>query len=93
MKSIGTAIAEAKCDQVGIVISGSSPEYLYWIALDAPRPGLRIEWITSNSATLKLQDPSFVPCAVICESCGGDDHFNNLIKVQDNGSQQLFLEP
>ena len=76
-----------------MVISGSSPEYLYWIALDAPRPDMRIEWITSNSATLELQDPSFVPCAVICESCSGDDHFNNLIKVLDNGSQQLFLEP
>jgi len=93
LKSIATTIAEAKCDQVGIVISGSSPEYLYWVALDAQRPGLRIEWITSNSATLGLQDPYFVPCAVICESCGGDDRFNNLVKVLDNGSQQLFLEP
>lgn len=93
MKGIATAIAEAQCDQVGIVISGSSPEYLYWITLDAPRPGSRIEWITSNSATLELQDPSFIPCAVICESCGGDDRFNNLVKVLDNGSQQLFLEP
>ena len=93
MKSITTAIAEAQCDQVGIVLSGSSPEYLYWITLDAPRPGLRIEWITSNSATLALLDPTFVPCAVICESCGGDDRFNHLIKVLDNGSQQLFLEP
>jgi hypothetical protein len=93
LKSIATTIAEAKCDQVGIVISGSSPEYLYWVALDAPRSGLRIEWITSNSATLELQDPDFVPCAVICESCGGDDRFNNLVKVLDNGSQQLFLEP
>jgi hypothetical protein len=93
MKGIATAIAEAQCDQVGIAISGSSPEYLYWITLDAPRPGWRIEWITSNSATLELQDPSFVPCAVICESCGGDERFNNLVKVLDNGSQQLFLEP
>jgi hypothetical protein len=40
-----------------------------------------------------LLDPTFVPCAVICESCGGDDRFNHLIKVLDNGSQQLFLEP
>ena len=93
LKEFATYIAEEECDQVGIVISGSSPEYLYWKALDAPRPDMRIEWITSNSATLELQDPSFVPCAVICESCGGDDHFNNLVKVLDNGSQQLFLEP
>ncbi len=93
LKEIAASIAQEACDQVGIVISGSSPEYLYWIALDAPRPDMRIEWITSNSATLELQDPSFVPCAVICESCSGDDRFNNLIKVLDNGSQQLFLEP
>jgi len=93
LKTIATSIEEANCHQVGLVISGSSPEYLYWVALDAPRPDMRIEWITSNSATLGLQDPSFVPCAVICESCGGDDHFNNLIKVRDNGSQQLFLAP
>jgi hypothetical protein len=93
LKGIATSIAQADCHQVGLVISGSSPEYLYWIALGAPRPDMRIEWITSNSATLELLDPSFIPCAVICESCGGDDHFNNLIKVLDNGSQQLFLEP
>lgn len=93
LKKISDSVAQAKCDQVGIVISGSSPEYLYWVALNAPRPDMRIEWITSNSATLHLEDPSFRPCAVICESCGGDDHFNNLVKVLDNGSQQLFLEP
>ena len=93
MKGLASSIAQADCHQVGIVISGSSPEYLYWVALDAPRPDMRIEWITSNSAILELQDPSFVPCAVICESCGSDDHFNNLNKVMDNGSQQLFLQP
>jgi hypothetical protein len=93
LKGIATSIAQADCHKVSLVISGSSPEYLYWIALHAPRPDMRIEWITSNTATLDLQDPSFVPCAVICESCGNDDHFNNLIKVLDNGSQQLFLEP
>ena len=93
LKGIATSIAQTDCHEVAIVISGSSPEYLYWTALDAPRPDMRIEWITSNSATLMLEDPSFVPCAVICESCGGDDRFNNLIKVLDNGSQQLFLEP
>jgi hypothetical protein len=93
LKEFASSIAEEECDQVGIVLSGSSPEYLYWKALDAPRPDMRIEWITSNSATLELQDPSFVPCAVICESCGGDNRFNNLVKVLDNGSQQLFLEP
>jgi 4-amino-4-deoxy-L-arabinose transferase-like glycosyltransferase len=93
LKTIATSIEEANCLQMGLVISGSSPEYLYWIALNAPRPDMRMEWITSNSATLELQDPSFVPCAVICESCGNDDHFNNLIKVLDNGAQQLFLEP
>jgi hypothetical protein len=93
LKKISDSVAQAKCDQAGIVLSGSSPEYLYWVALNAPRPDMRIEWITSNSATLHLEDPSFKPCAVICESCGGDDHFNNLVKVLDTGSQQLFLEP
>jgi hypothetical protein len=93
LQSIAGAITLAKCSQVGISISGSSPEYLYWIALNAPRPDLRIEWITSNTATTKLEDQSFKPCAVICESCGKDDHFNNLTKVLDNGSQQLFLQP
>jgi 4-amino-4-deoxy-L-arabinose transferase-like glycosyltransferase len=93
LKKISDSVAQAKCDQVGIVISGSSPEYLYWVALNAPRPHMRIEWITSNSATLHLEDPSFKPCAVICESCGNDDHFNNLVKVLDTGSLQLFLEP
>jgi hypothetical protein len=93
LKEITAAISEAQCNQVGIVISGSSPEYLYWVALGAPRSDMRIEWITSNSATLHLEDPSFKPCAVICESCGGDQRFNNLVKVLDNGSQHLFLEP
>jgi hypothetical protein len=93
LKKISDSVAQAKCDQAGIVLSGSSPEYLYWVALNAPRPDMRIEWITSNSATLHLEDPSFKPCAVICESCGNDDYFNNLVKVLDTGSLQLFLEP
>jgi hypothetical protein len=93
LKTIAASIEEANCHQVGLVISGSSPEYLYWVALDAPRPDMRIEWITTSAVSQKLKDPSFNPCAVICESCGKDDHFNNLIKVLDNGSQQLFLQP
>jgi hypothetical protein len=93
IKDIATAIEEADCHQVGMVISGSSPEYLYWLALHAPRPDMRIEWITTSAVSQKLEDPSFKPCAVICESCGKDDHFNNLTKVLDNGSQQLFLQP
>jgi hypothetical protein len=93
LKNIAQSIEQADCHQVGMVLSGSSPEYLYWVALRAPRPDLRIEWITTSAVSQKLEDPSFTPCAVICESCGSEDHFNDLTKVLDNGSQQLFLEP
>jgi 4-amino-4-deoxy-L-arabinose transferase-like glycosyltransferase len=93
LKNIATSIEQADCHEVALVISGSSPEYLYWVALDAPRPDLRIEWITTSAVSNKLEDPSFAPCAAICEGCQADDHFRDLPKVLDNGSQQLFLKP
>jgi 4-amino-4-deoxy-L-arabinose transferase-like glycosyltransferase len=93
LKKIANSIEQADCHEVALVISGSSPEYLYWVALDAPRPDLRIEWITTSAVSDKLEDPSFSPCAVICEGCQADDHFRDLPKVLDNGSQQLFLKP
>ncbi len=66
---ISNRIKDHECSNVGLMLSGSSSEYLWWVFLDAPREDLQIEWIVSDSPTIRYEDPDFKPCAIICENC------------------------
>jgi hypothetical protein len=89
---IGT-IEDAGCSQVGLVLSGNTPEYLFWVLLDAPRSDLRVEWLVSGDWSLPAA-PEFSPCAVICEECGADvETFEGLPLVYTRDGYQLFMSP
>jgi hypothetical protein len=88
---IGT-IDKSDCNQIGIALSGNSPEYLLWVLLDAPRPDLRVEWLVSGGPPGLTNSPGFAPCAVICEKCGAEvQEFNGLPRVYTRDDFQLFM--
>lgn len=88
--SIVGTIEEARCDQVGVVLGGNSPEYLFWMLLDAPRDDLRVEWIVSGYET----SADFTPCAVICQGCPADLlEFSGLPLTYVRDGYQLFVQP
>ncbi len=66
-----TAIEEAACQDVGLMIGGDDAEYLWWARLGAPWSGVRIEWIVAGP-TARYEDPGFAPCAVVCHHCPED---------------------
>ncbi|OGO15918.1 MAG: hypothetical protein A2Y93_17920 [Chloroflexi bacterium RBG_13_68_17] len=73
LASVGGLIREAGCSTVGIALSGNAPEYLLWVVMGAPRPDLRMAWIVAGTPSARYEDPSFAPCAVVCdESCPSD---------------------
>jgi len=94
-KNLVDVIDNQDCNIIGLILSGSSPEYLWWVLLDAPRENLRIEWIVSDSPTANYEDPTFAPCAIICEDCPDD-----WIKIRgldlssefSNSEYTLFME-
>jgi hypothetical protein len=98
---ITSAILSTNCHEVGIMISGAGAEYPFWVLLGMPRNDMRIEWSVVDTPNERYRDPSFLPCALICDSCQNFDTFSNLpesvgdgsllTKVLDNGFQ-LFIQ-
>ena len=85
-------IEDRKCNSIGLVLSGSSSEYLWWVLLGAPRKDLKLEWIVSDSPTAEYGDELFEPCAIICESCPRDwTIIRGLTLVQDLPPSQFDL--
>jgi hypothetical protein len=72
-REMAAEIEAAQCDVVGLMLGGNAAEYPLWVLLGAPRQGLRIEWIVADTPSARFEDPSFEPCAVVCdETCPGD---------------------
>jgi len=66
-------VLEQGCGQVGIALLGDGAEYPLWSMLGAPRQDLRIEWLVAGTPSARYADPSFQPCAVICQGCPAED--------------------
>jgi len=70
---IAAEISAEGCGRVGLMLGGNAAEYPLWVLLGAPRDDLRLEWIVAGTASARFEDPTFEPCAVICdESCPAD---------------------
>lgn len=72
IRQVSTYIQERDCTQVGLVLHGDDPEYLYWVSLGAPSEYLRVEWIVSGTPSTRYTPGDFQPCAVLCKGCGVD---------------------
>lgn len=71
--AVTNVLLDSTCSSVGIMLSGDAAEYPLWPLLGAPRSQVRLEWIVAGTPSARYADPSFRPCAVICDtSCPGD---------------------
>lgn len=91
--SVGGIVREVGCSAVGVALSGNAPEYLVWVILGAPRPGLEIKWIVGGTPSALYEDPAFAPCAVICdESCPAEwTTIRGLPLAYERAGYRLFL--
>ncbi len=78
------------CSQVGLMLRGDDPEYLFWALLGAPREDLRIEWIVSGAISNRLPELDFKPCAIVCKKCT-DASIGNLHLAYEVNDLQLYL--
>ena len=92
-KTVVNLVQRAACTQVGLMLKGDDPEYLWWVLLGAPNPKLRIEWMVSGTPSARFTDPAFKPCAVICTSCPEEWKAVSGLPLQyQSGDLRLFLE-
>jgi hypothetical protein len=91
-KQITDKIKSIGCSDIGIMLHGDDPEYLFWVLMGAPRSPLNIEWIVSGPTT-RYEQPNFHPCAVICKDCGMNQNIRGNIFSEQYGDIQLLLHP
>jgi len=85
-------ILSQECAHVGIALLGDGAEYPLWTMLGAPRQGLRIEWLVVGTPSARYADPSFEPCAVICQGCPlEDDQLRGLPVFLQQAQYTLYM--
>jgi hypothetical protein len=85
-------IKQSGCNNVGMMISGSSAEYQYWALLGAPRNDLHIEWLVTGPSE-RYRDLAFQPCAVICEGCTANaDPYHLPLALESDGIRLFILQ-
>ncbi len=91
---IAEAIKSQGCTQVGIMLTGDAPEYLFWEALGAPDQSLRLEWNVVGGYSDKYAPQDFNPCAFVCTGClaSGQKVRDQNIYL-DRGGFELFMNP
>lgn len=91
--SVVAEIKSSHCSQIGLMLGGDDPEYIWWVLLGAPwNQPLRLEWMVSDTPTGRFDDPNFHPCAVICTSC--PDNWSQAFGLplkQPVGNIRLFI--
>ena len=60
-------LQNSQCDQIGLVATPSTLEYIFWYLLAPTKPHLRLEHLFVNNATAGFASrwPRFTPCALI----------------------------
>ena len=93
-KDMTGRILDQECNEVGIMIGGTYPEYPLWVYLGAPRPDLEIEWIIADSdPSGTYKKPDFQPCAMICQFCPDEwETFRDLPMVYQDPPYRLYME-
>jgi hypothetical protein len=69
IRAITADLRQQECSQVGLMLHGDDPEYLFWSMLGAPRDTLRLEWIVAGTPSVRYTREVFHPCAIVCSGC------------------------
>jgi len=91
--AVADAIRSRGCNEVGLRIDSSDPDYLFWRVLDAPESGVHIENVYPLPESQRYADPDFKPCAIICTICSERERLHGLEIVSDWGGVRLFAGP
>jgi 4-amino-4-deoxy-L-arabinose transferase-like glycosyltransferase len=87
---VADQIGESQCGQVGLYLEAYDFEYPFWWLLDVPNSEVQLQHVHPTNETARYWDTDFIPCAVICTICGGQDVIYNLPLVSDFGHVQYF---
>jgi hypothetical protein len=91
--SLVQPIRQQGCQDIGIMLYGEDPEYLYWAALGNPSSHTRIEWIVAGTPSARYEPDDFHPCAIICEGCQPDQsEIRGLPFFLENINRRLYLQ-
>jgi hypothetical protein len=92
-QEITELIRREGCRQVGVALPGQGLEYPFWALLGAPSGDLVIDWLVAGTPSARYVDPSFTPCAVICEKCPPEwERVRGLPELYRYGPFRLFLD-
>lgn len=93
-QSIADAIGADSCHSVGLMLGGDAAEYPLWAYLGEPNSPIRIEWIVAGTPSARYRDPSFSPCAVVCDiSCPGNwTTVSGLPLAMNESGMRLYLK-
>jgi hypothetical protein len=81
-------------EEIGLNLTDDSEEYPLWALLGAPDSDLRIGWVAASPESQKYLDPDFVPGAIICEQCSGEDiaTYRQKYRQETFGDFDLFIK-
>jgi hypothetical protein len=91
---MASAIKSQGCNQIGLMLLGDSPEYLFWVVMGAPDDSFHIEWNVAGAPSNKYEPQDFDPCAFVCQGCleGGRTVRDQNIYLE-SGGYELFMNP
>ena len=88
------AIETNSCETVGLMLGGDAAEYPLWVAMGKPGSKVKIDWIVAGVPSARYRDPTFSPCAVVCDaSCPGEvATISGLPLAMNEGGIRLFMK-
>jgi hypothetical protein len=92
-QSLAQNMQAAGCQNVGVMLGGDAAEYPLFVALGAPKSGVRLEWIVAGVPSAQYRDPNFTPCAIVCDtSCPSTwNDVNGLPLAETLGGFRLYM--
>jgi hypothetical protein len=92
IRAITADLRQQKCSQVGLMLHGDDPEYLFWSMLGAPRDTLRLEWIVAGTPSVRYSREGFHPCAIVCSGCTAEQaSLRNLDRQYESSGFTVYM--
>jgi hypothetical protein len=92
IRAITADLQQQECSQVGLMLHGDDPEYLFWSMLGAPRDTLRLEWIVTGTPSVRYSREGFHPCAIVCSGCTEEQpSLRNLDRQYESSGFTLYM--
>jgi 4-amino-4-deoxy-L-arabinose transferase-like glycosyltransferase len=84
-------VKQTGCKDIGLKLDSNDLEYAYWYLLGAPQNGMRLENIVTYPELERYLDPNFIPCAIICTTCGDQGSLFGLNRIGSFGNGRIKI--